>query len=68
MTNYDKYFGNAARAGQSISRLVDRYDARTYDEKYHSEFTDHFDPGGDCEYGLIHTDTLISWLEKEVAD
>lgn len=68
MTNYEKYFGNAILAGNSISRLVDRFDARMYDEEYHSEFTDHFEPGEDCEYGLIHMGTLINWLEKEVEE
>ena len=68
MTNYEKYFGNAVLAGRSISNLVDRFDARMYDEKYHSEFTDHFEPGGNCEYGLIHMSTLISWLEREAEE
>ena len=65
-TNWEKYFGTAGRAAENISLLVDRCDSLNGNEDFHSEFTDHFDFGGDCEYGLVHTDTLRHWLEKEI--
>lgn len=69
ITNYDRYFGTPAKAADSISRLVDYHDVSCKTggegEQYRSEFTDHFRLGGDCEYGLIHEDTLADWLERE---
>lgn len=62
MTNWELYFGTPERASESISRLVDRYDAMARGEEYHSPFTDNFDVDGSCEFGLIHQDTLTSWL------
>lgn len=67
ISNYERYFGDAVKAAESISRIIDCYEwlrENGYEcEDYRSEFTDHFRLGGDCEYGLIHSDSLADWLE-----
>lgn len=68
-TNYERYFGTPEKAAESISRLVDSYDwlrQHGYEgEDYRSEFTDHFRAGGDCPYGLCHSETLAQWLKED---
>lgn len=65
-TNWERYFGTPARASESISRLVDCYDAQLQGDDYSSPFTDNLKPGGSCEFGLVHQDTLTAWLEMGV--
>lgn len=63
-TNWERYFGSPAKAAHTVSCLVDRWDAMTGGEEFHSEFTDRLD--AECEYGLVHTSTLEDWLCKVV--
>lgn len=65
MTNWERWFGTPERASESVSRLADRYDARARGYEFHSPFTDCFELGGSCEYGLIHQSTLTAWLRSE---
>lgn len=67
-TNWEKWFGSPKRAAESVSRLVDRFDAMCRDESFHSPFTDCFAVGGECEFGLIHQSTLRGWLERKCSD
>lgn len=72
-TNWERWFGDPNKAADSVSRLVDMYDAifrglhdeTVREEGYSSPFTDNFQLGGSCEFGLIHQDTLARWLESE---
>lgn len=62
-TNWEKWFGTPRKAAESVSRLVDWFDAMGHDGRYNSPFTDCFEAGGECEFGLIRQSALERWLE-----
>lgn len=65
-SNWELYFGTPRKAAESVSRLVDMYEAAMKgNHDFHSPFTDNFRYGGGCEYGLCHQNTLKLWFEAK---